>query len=131
MKKSFLLAGGCLVAAAMMSGCAGVAVGQGGVSAISAGPNFFSEVAANALIMPVAKADFTVVKRDVKATGELKSYFTCVNIGDVSYETLKAAALKQAPGATDLVDVKIDYKMSNVCGINTVTVTLTGTAVKF
>ena len=131
MKKSFLLAGGCLVAAAMMSGCAGVAVGQGGVAPISAGPNFYSEVSANALIMPVAKADFTVVKRDVKASATLKSYFTCVNIGDVSYETLKAEALKQAKGATDLVDVKMDYKMSNVCGINTVTVTLTGTAVKF
>ena len=73
MKKSILLAGGCVAAALVMSGCAGVSVGQGGVGALSAGPNFYSEVSANALIMPVAKADFTVVKRDVKASAELKS----------------------------------------------------------
>ena len=40
-------------------------------------------------------------------------------------------ALKQVPGAQDLVDVKMDYSMKNICGINEVTVTLTGTAVKF
>lgn len=34
-------------------------------------------------------------------------------------------------GAQELVDVKMDYAMKNICGINEVTVTLTGTAVKF
>ena len=72
-----------------------------------------------------------MVKRDVTASAKLMSYFTCVNIGDVSFATLKAEALKQAPGAQDLVDVKMDYSMKNICGINEVTVTLTGTAVKF
>ena len=130
MKKQLLLAGGAIATALVITGCAGVGTTNGGVSAISAGPNFFSEVSGNA-ILNETPGKFEVVKRDVTATGTLKSYFTCVNIGDVSYATLKAEALKQAPGANDLVGVKMDYKMSNVCGINTVTVNLTGTAVKF
>ena len=130
MKKQLLLAGGAIAAALVMTGCAGVGTTNGGVSALSMGPNFYSEVSGNA-ILNETPGKFTVVKRDVTATGTLKSYFTCVNIGDVSYATLKAEALKQAPGANDLVGVKMDYKMSNVCGVNTITVTLTGTAVKF
>ena len=131
MKKQLILSGSAIAVAAIMSGCAGVATNNGGVAAVSMGPNFYSEVSANAMIQPVSKADYTVVKRDVTASAVLKSYFTCVNIGDISYATLKAEALKQAPGATDLVDVKMDYQMKNVCGINEVTVIMTATAVKF
>ena len=110
---------------------AGITTNNGGVAPISSGPNFYTEVSANAILQPTAGSDYTVVKRDVKASAKLTSYFTCVNIGDVSYATLKAEALKQVPGAQDLVDVKMDYSMKNICGINEVTVTLTGTAVKF
>ena len=131
MKKQLLLAGGAVVAAFVMTGCAGVATNNGGVAPIAAGPNFYSEVSANAMIQPTSSTNYTVVKRDVTATAKLTSYFTAVNIGDVSYATLKAAALKQAPGATDLVDVKMDYSMKNICGINEVTVTMTATAVKY
>lgn len=129
-KKTLLLAGAA-AAAFVMTGCAGVTTNSGGVAPLSAGPNFYSEVSANAMIQPVAKTNYTVVKRNVTSSAVLKSYFTAVNIGDVSYATLKAAALKQAPGANDLVDVKMDYSMKNICGINTVTVKLTATAVKF
>ena len=131
MKKQLLLAGGALVAALVMTGCAGVATNNGSVAPIAVGPNFYSEVSANAMIQPASSTKYTVVKRDVTASAKLTSYFTAVNIGDVSYATLKAAALKQAPGANDLVDVKMDYKMKNICGINEVTVILTATAVKY
>ena len=131
MKKSLLLASGSFCVALLMTGCAGITTNNGGVAPISSGPNFYTEVSANAILQPTAGSDYTVVKRDVKASAKLTSYFTCVNIGDVSFATLKAEALKQVPGAQDLVDVKMDYSMKNICGINEVTVTLTGTAVKF
>ena len=129
MKKCLLLVGGAM-AAVLMSGCAGVATNNGGVFTPSMGPNFYSEVSGNAMLQQTACTDFVVVKRNVKATATLQSYFTCVNFGDASYETLKAKAL-EGVDADDLVDVKMDYAMKNICGINTVTVTLTGTAVKF
>ena len=129
MKQGMLLTLGACAAAITMTGCAGVAVNQGGVGAVSVGPNFFSTVSANALIQPVVKYD-KVVKKNVTSSAVLRSYFTCVNIGDVSYETLKAEALKQAEGATDLANVKIDYQMNNICGINEITVKLTADAVK-
>ena len=129
MKKVLTLAGAA-VAAFVITGCAGIATNNGSVAPMSAGPNLFSDVKANAMIQPVT-GDYTVVKRDVKASAKMVSYFTAVNMGDVSYETLKAEALKQAPGAQDLVDVKMDYAMKNICGINEVTVYLTATAVKF
>lgn len=116
-------------AAVVVTGCAGVATNNGSVAPIAAGPNFFSEVKANAMIQPVS-GQYTVVKRGVTATATLKSYFTVVNIGDVSYATLKAAALAQAPGANELVDVSMDYFQKTICGVNEITVTLTGTAVK-
>lgn len=129
MKKQLLLAGGAVAAALVMTGCAGVTSNNGGVAPISAGPNFYSEVSANTILNETPLA-YTVVKKNVTASAKLMSYFTAVNIGDVSYATLKAEALKQAPGADELVGVKMDYKMKNVCGINEVTVTMTATAVK-
>ena len=131
MKKSFFAFAGAVAVALTMAGCAGVTTQNGGVAPISAGPNFFSEVSANSYIQPTCAKDAVIVKRDVTATATMESYFTCVNLGDVSYETLKKEALKAAPGATDLIDVKMDYKMKNICGINKVTVKLTATAVKF
>ena len=131
MKKQLLLTGGAFAAAIIFAGCAGVATNNGGVAPLAVGPNFYSEVSANAMIQPAAKTDYKVVKRDVKSSAVLKSYFTCVNIGDISYAALKHAALKQAPGANDLVDIKMDYTMKNICGVNTVTVTMTATAVKY
>ena len=128
MKKSLMFVAVCAIAA-IMTGCAGVATNNGGVAPVSAGPNFFSEVSGNAILneTPIA---YTVVKKNVTASAKLMSYFTAVNIGDVSYAALKAEALKQAPGADDLVGIKMDYKMKNICGINEVTVTMTATAVK-
>ena len=131
MKKQFILAAAAFAIMGLVAGCAGITTNSGGVAPISAGPNFYTVVSANAMLQPSTNTKYTVVKRDVTASAKLVSYFTAVNIGDVSYATLKAAALKQAPGANDLVDVKMDYTMKNICGINEVTVTMTATAVKF
>ena len=129
MKKLMVLGGA--FAAMLLAGCAGVGYGNGAPVPVAMGPNFYSSVKANSYIQPVTATDYTVIKRNVTATAELKSFFTCVNIGDISYETLKKAALAQAPGANDLVEVKIDYDMQCICGINTIKVTLTGTAIKY
>ena len=128
MMKKLMVLGGAF-AAMLLAGCAGVGFSNGAPTPIAAGPNFYSTVQANAFIQPVTATDYTVVKRDVTATAQLKSFFTCVNMGDISYATLKKAALAQAPGANDLVEVKIDYDMQCICGINTVTAKLTATAV--
>ena len=131
MKKSLLMIGGAIAAAVLMSGCAGVTTNNGGVAPVCAGPNFYSEVSANAMIQPVSDVKYTVVKRNVTSKATLKSFFTCVNLGDISYATLKKEALKQAKGANDLVDVQMDYAQKTIFGINEVTVTLTATAVKY
>ena len=128
MKKQFALVMGALVAAVVMVGCAGVTTNNGSVALPAMGPVFYAKVKANA-VLPKQVAG-TIVKKDVTATATLKGFFSCVTMGDASYATLKAAALKQAPGATDLTNVKIDYAQDTIIGINTVTVTLTADAIK-
>ena len=129
MKKSLLMVGGAILASVILSGCAGVSVNQGAPGAVFMGPNFYSEYSANSMITPF-KGSCTVVKRDVQAKAQLKSFFTCITMGDISYATLKKAALAQAKGADELIDVKMDYKVNNIFGINTITVEMTATAVK-
>ncbi len=131
MKKNFLLVGGAILASMVMTGCAGIGTNNGAVTLSGSGMNIYSEMSANAMLPQYAAQDAVVVKRDVTATAELKSIFTAFNFGDASYATLKAAALKQAPGATDLTDVKMDYKQECICGINIVKVTMTATAIKY
>ena len=125
MKKSLLLVGGAILASVILSGCAGVSV----PGATTAGPVFFADYSANAMIAPYT-GSYTVVKRDVKASATFKSFFTCINQGDISYATLKKAALEQAKGANELIEVKMDYKVNTILGVNTITVNLTATAVK-
>ena len=127
MKKMMVLGGA--FAAMLLAGCAGVGFSNGAPTPVAVGPNFYSTVKANAFIQPVTATDYTVVKRDVTATAELKSFFTCVNLGDISYETLKKEALKNVKGANDLIEVKIDYEQNCIIGINTITAKLTATAV--
>ena len=125
MKKSLLMVGGALLASVILSGCAGVSV----PGATTAGPVFFAEYAAPAVVSPYT-GSYSIVKRDVKASASFKSFFTCINMGDVSYAALKKAALEQAKGANELINVQIDYKVNTIFGINTITVNLTATAVK-
>ena len=131
MKKQLALIGGAFAAALVMTGCAAIPVSNGSPTVNSLGMNLFSEVSANTMVPQYAAPGAKIVKRNVVAKAQLKSIFTAFNFGDASYATLKAAALKQAPGATDLTNVKIDYKMSCICGINTVDVTMYADAIKF
>ena len=125
MKKSLLMVGGALLASVILSGCAGVSV----PGATTAGPVFFAEYAAPAVVSPYT-GTYSIVKRDVKASASFKSFFTCINMGDVSYAALKKQALEQAKGANELINVQIDYKVNTIFGINTIPVNLTATAVK-
>lgn len=131
MKKQLLLAGGAVAAALVMTGCAGLPTHNGAPAAFVGAPSFYAQVSGNAMMQPNADAKYTVVKRNVTAKAVVKSYFGCVSMGDSSFATLKAEALKQAPGANDIIDVKMDYSMTNVIGICETTITMTGTAVKY
>lgn len=129
--KKMILALGALVAATVVTSCAAVAVNNGMPAPGAVGANFFSTVSANALIAPV-QSDFTVVQHGVKAEGQYRCFFTAFNFGDASFATLKEEALKDVKGgADDLIDVRVDYDMNCICGVNTVTVKLTGTAIKY
>ena len=128
--KKMILALGALAAATLATSCAAVAVNNGMPAPGAVGANFFSTVSANALIAPV-QSDFKVVKHGVKAEGKYKCFFTAFNFGDASFESLKKDALANVGDADDLIDVRVDYDMNCICGINTVTVKLTGTAIKY
>ena len=128
MKKMVLVFGAVAAAAALMTGCAGVGSYNGSPNVAYGYPNFFSQVSGNAMIQPIS-TEFKVVKNNVSASAEMTSFFSCVCMGDASYDTLKKEALKGLD-ADELTNVRIDYKMNNVLGINKVTVTLSGTAIK-
>ena len=131
MKKQLALIGGAFAAALVMSGCAAIPVSNGSPTVNSLGMNLFSEVSANTMVPQYEVKKAKIVKRNVVAKAKLRSFFTAVNLGDASYATMKAEALKQAPGATELTNIKIDYKMNCICGINTVEVTMYADAIKF
>ena len=128
--KKMILALGAIAAVTLATSCAAVAVNDGMPAPGAIGANIFSTVSANALIAPV-QSDFKVVKHGVRAEASYKCIFTAFNFGDASFATLKEEALKDAAGADDIIDVRVDYDMNCICGINTVTVTLSGTAIKY
>ena len=127
--KKMILGLGAVVAAAIVTSCAGVTTNSGMPAPVAMGPNFFSTVSLNAMVGDV-QSSFSVVKHDVKAEATITSFFTCVNLGDASFETLKEKAL-EGISADDLIDVRVDYDMNCICGINTIKVKLTGTAIKY
>ena len=127
--KKLILGLGAIAAAAIVTSCAGVTTNNGMPAPVAMGPNFFSTVKLNAMVGDV-QSSYTVVEHGVKAEATVTSFFTCVNLGDASFETLKGKAL-EGKKADDLIDVRVDYDMNCICGINTVTVKLTGTAIKY
>ena len=127
--KKMILGLGAIAAAAIVTSCAGVTTNNGMPAPVAMGPNFFSTVSLNAMVGDV-QSSFTVVKHDVKAEATITSFFTCVNLGDASFDTLKSKALEGLT-ADDLIDVRVDYDMNCICGINTIKVKLTGTAIKY
>ena len=127
--KKMILGLGAIVAAAIVTSCAGVTTNNGMPALIGMGPNFFSTVSVNSMIGDV-QSSYNVVKHGVTAEATLTSFFTCVNMGDASFKTLKDKALEGLT-ADDLIDVRVDYDMNCICGINTIKVKLTGTAIKY
>ena len=127
--KKMILGLGAIAAAAIVTSCAGVTANNGMPALIGMGPNFFSKISVNSMVGDV-QSSYTVVKHGVTAEATLTSFFTAVNLGDASFETLKKEAL-EGVAADDLIDVRVDYDMNCICGINTVTVKLTGTAIKY
>ena len=128
--KKMILAVGAIVAAAIVSSCAGVVANNGMPAPAVLGMNLFSNISLNSLVGDVNEADYTVVKSGVTGEGTITSFFGAINMGDASFETLKEEALKGLD-ANDITDVRVDYKMNCICGINTVTVKLMGTAIKY
>ena len=127
--KKMILGLGAIAAAAIVTSCAGVTTNNGMPAPVAMGPNFFSTVKLNAMVGDV-QSSFTVVKHGVTAEATITSFFTCVNMGDASFDTLKGKALEGLT-ADDLIDVRVDYDMNCICGINTIKVKLTGTAIKY
>ena len=127
--KKMILGLGAVVAAAIVTSCAGVTTNNGMPAPVAMGPNFFSTVKLNAMVGDV-QSSYTVVKHGVTAEATITSFFTCVNMGDASFDTLKGKAL-EGLSADDLIDVRVDYDMNCICGINTIKVKLTGTAIKY
>ena len=127
--KKMILGLGAVVAAAIVTSCAGVTTNNGMPALIGMGPNFFSTVKFNSYIGDVTSS-YTVVKHGVTAEATVTSFFTCVNMGDASFDTLKGKAL-EGVSADDLIDIRVDYDQNCICGINTVKVKLTGTAIKY
>jgi len=127
--KKMILGLGAVVAAAIVTSCAGVTTNNGMPALIGMGPNFFSTLKLNSYIGDVTSS-YTVVKHGVTGEATITSFFTCVNMGDASFETLKSKAL-EGLSADDLIDIRVDYDQNTICGINTVKVKLTGTAIKY
>ena len=127
--KKMILGLGAIAAAAIVTSCAGVTTNNGMPAPVAMGPNFFSTVKLNAMVGDV-QSSYTVVKHGVTAEATITSFFTCVNLGDASFDTLKSKALEGLT-ADDLIDVRVDYDMNCICGINTIKVKLTGTAIKY
>ena len=127
--KKMILGLGAVVAAAIVTSCAGVTTNNGMPALIGMGPNFFSKISLNSYIGDVTSS-YTVVKHGVSADATVTSFFTCVNMGDASFDTLKGKAL-EGLSADDLIDIRVDYDQNTICGINTVKVKLTGTAIKY
>lgn len=128
--KKMILAVGAIAAAAIVTSCAGVTTNYGGPATAMMGPNFFTNASYNAFIGDVQSTDYKVVKHGVEGSSSVKSFFGVVHLGDASFETLKKEALNGID-ADDIIDVRLDYDVDNIIGLNTVKVTLRGTAIKY
>ena len=131
MKKLFVFGALCAVVV-MLSGCAATYGHNMGFSATPTGGFIVADVRGASMVQqrhPSRKFKILgKVKSEAKATG----YLGLVTIGDVSYQTLKKAALEKYRDADDIIDVEIDFADDNLLGlVNKVYVNLNGTAIKY
>lgn len=70
---------------------------------------------------------------DVSASGEIMTVLCVVTIGDASMQALKEKALRQFPGADDIVNIEVDNHVFGIlaCVYKKVVVTLRGKAVRY
>lgn len=129
MKKIAVLAA--LVMAGMtLTGCMnGVSVNNG-IASCAPGV-FFSELKAATLVQERSEGRPYVVVKPVRAQVTTTNYLGLVSVGDASYATLKAQALRNT-GAHDIINLELDYSQENILGVvNRVTTVLNGTAIKY
>ena len=70
---------------------------------------------------------------DVTASGEIMTVLCVVTIGDASLQSLKEKALRQYPGADDIINIEVDNHVFGIlgCVYKKVVVTLRGKAVRY
>ena len=131
MKKLFVVGAMCAVAMAL-SGCAGLYMNNGGYSATPAGGFIVADLKGGLMVQPRHPSRRFRVLGKVKSEARATAYIGLVSIGDVSYQTLKKAALEKYRDADDIIDVELDFAHDNLLGlVNKVYVQLNGTAVKY
>ena len=128
MNKFMLVVVSCCMLA-LLTGCMGVMVDHGGIP--SAPPGLITDLKTGHIVQTRAEGREYVVVKEVSAQSMSTCYLYLVSIGDVSYRTLKKAALENTD-ADDLIDVEIDGHQKSILGIiNTVEVTLNAKAIKY
>lgn len=131
MKKTIIF-GGIACMALLLAGC-GMKVNSDGFAAVQPGVIYTDMHSAQMVQEKSAPAArrYTVIGR-VSAQATTTGYLGLISIGDASYATLRSKALDGLEGNTDLIDIEVDAYHKNIVGIvNEVTVTLTGTAIKY
>lgn len=131
MKKLFVMGALCVVAA-VLSGCAATYGSNMGFSATPTGGFIVADVKGALLVQQRHPSRKFQILGKVKSEGKATGYLGLVTIGDVSYQTLKKAALEKYRDADDIIDIEMDFADDNLLGlINKVYVTLNGTAIKY
>jgi len=77
--------------------------------------------------------DDVTVLGDVSASGDIMTVLCVVTIGDASLQTLKEKALRQCPGADDIINIEVDNHVFGILGVvyKKVYVTLRGKAIRY
>lgn len=131
MKKLMVLGAMCTLAA-LLSGCVAGYFPSKGYSATPFGGGLVADVKGALMVHPRHPSRKFQILGKVKSESKATGYIGLVVIGDVSYQTLKKAALEKYRDADDIIDIEIDYADDNLLGIvNKVFVTLNGTAIKY
>ena len=108
MKKCLVLGAMC-VFAALMSGCTGTYMNNLGFSSTPAGGFLVADIKGAIMVQPRHPARKFQILGKVKSEAKATGYLNVVTIGDVSYQTLKKAALEKYRDADDIIDIELDF----------------------
>ena len=130
--KKFMVLGALCAFAAFVSGCAATYGNNHGFSATPSGGFLLADVRGGLMVQPRHPSRKFVILGKVKAEAKATGYLGLVTVGDVSYQTLKKAALEKYRDADDVIDIELDFADDNLLGlINKVYVSLNGYAIKY